>query len=97
MKFTLPIYYSYKMTYSRVYGMVNENMMRMEIMPSAINDKGCTIEQEEIDELQLSVSMARNENQHEFKYESEGVFHHQFMVYHREMFYTLFPDARPSI
>ena len=97
MKFTLPIYYSYKLTYSRVYGMVNENMIRMEIMPSAINDKGCTIEQEEIDELQLSVSMARNQNLNEFKYESAGVFHHQFMVYHREMFYTLFPDARPSI
>lgn len=97
MKFTLPIYYSYKLTYSRVYGMVNENMVRMEIMPSATNDKSCTIEQEEIDELQLSVSMARNENQHEFKYENEGVFHHQFMVHHREIFYTLFPDARPTI
>ena len=97
MKFTLPIFYSYKMTYSRVYGMVNENMIRMEIMPSDICDKGVTIEQDEIDELQLSVSMARLQSQHEFKYESEGVFHHQFMVHHREIFYTLFPDARPSI
>lgn len=97
MKFTFPIYYSYKMTYSRVYGMVNEDMIRMEIMPSAIDAKACTIEQETTDEFSLSLYIKRVQNEHEFKFESDAVFNHMFMIHHREMFYTLFPDARPSI
>ena len=95
LEVTLPIYYKINDRLN-VYGVITEDMRMLEMYERS-NGSIFSIDTRQYDELSEVEAHMQGVGKKDFEVINEAVFHHKFMVHHREMFYVLFPDARPTI
>lgn len=93
---TLPCYFKFTTGYHTCYGSINTNLEHVEMQ---VRKDGTLfmMESRQLEKYMVESAIASRAEQTEFKFIDEAVFSHHFAMHHRELFYKIFPDARPSI
>lgn len=91
----LPMYFKVNDTMT-MYAVITEDMRMLEIHERS-NGTVFSIDTRKHDDMHEVEAYLKHRTKGDFELISEAVFHHKFMVHHRELFYVIFPDARPSI
>jgi hypothetical protein len=93
---TLPCYYQNVDGFRTVYGSINEKMEHVEMHVRA-DGTLFMMESRQLEKYMLESCIAARAEIKGFSFIDEAVFSHHFAMHHRELFYKIFPDARPSI
>ena len=93
---TVPCYYKYDRGYYTCYGSINENLEQVEMQ---VRKDGSLfmIDTRQLEKYMVESCIASRGEMDNFTLIDEAVFSHHFAMHHRELFYKIFPDARPSI
>jgi hypothetical protein len=97
LEVTLPFYFQNSNGFHTCYGSINEKLEHVEMQ---VRNDGTLfmMESRQLETYMLESCIAnRAEHRENFKQIEEAVFSHHFAMHHRELFYKIFPDARPSI
>ena len=97
MEVTLPFYFQNSNGFHTCYGSINEKLEHVEMQ---VRHDGSLfmIESRQLDSYMLESCIAnRAEHRENFKQIDQAVFNHHFAMHNRELFYKIFPDARPTI
>lgn len=92
----LPFYFQNSNGFHTCYGSINENLEHVEMQ---VRKDGSLfmMESRQLEKYMLESCIANRAEREGFKIIDEAVFSHHFAMHHRELFYKIFPDARPSI
>lgn len=93
---TLPCYYKHADGFHTCYGSINEKLEHVEMQ---VRNDGTLfmMESRQLEKFMVESCIAARAERKDFTLIDEAVFSHHFAMHHRELFYKIFPDARPSI
>lgn len=93
---TVPCYYQFDRGYYMCYGCISADLHRVEMQ---VRKDGSLfmIDVSKLETYMLESAIASRAEMDKFTLIEEAVFSHHFAMHHRELFYKIFPDARPSI
>ena len=92
----VPFYYKYVNHAHTCYGCINSDLQQVEM---TVRHDGTLfmMDTRKLDPWMLDAVIAARAEQDGFELIDEAVFSHHFAMHHRELFYHVFPDARPNI
>jgi hypothetical protein len=92
----LPCYYKHVDGFHTCYGSINEKLEHVE-MHVRHDGSLFMMESRQLENFMLESCIAARAQRKDFTLIEEAVFSHHFAMHHRELFYKIFPDARPTI